>query len=287
MDITPETLFNASRRDILKIIGLLPFLAPSLITAAEEKPEVTPESYAVSYNNFYEFSYSKSEPAKFEKRFNTDGWLVEVTGAVKKPLTFSIKALSENFDMRERLYRLRCVEAFSMNIPWRGFELSRLILMAEPKPSAKFVAFEACADPAQMPNVAKKGFPFPYVEGLRLDEAMHPLTILATGAYSKPLLPQNGAPVRLVVPWKYGFKSIKSVVKIILTEKQPPTTWNSYLAKEYGFYSNVNPNVPHPRWQQSSERFFGKDGVRVQTTLLFNGYNVADIYEGLDLKKNY
>jgi sulfoxide reductase catalytic subunit YedY len=181
---------------------------------------------------------------------------------------------------------MRCVEAFSMNIPWGGFELNRLIRMAEPDPSAKFVAFEALADPTRMPNI-NKGFPFPYLEGLRLDEATHPLALLAVEAYSKPLLPQNGAPIRLVVPWKYGFKSIKAVTKITLTKEQPTTTWNRFLAKEYGFYSNVNPDVPHPRWSQTSESFFCKDGILVVPTVLFNGYDVAGLYGGLDLKKNY
>jgi sulfoxide reductase catalytic subunit YedY len=287
MNITPEAIFNMSRREALKIIGLAPFFTPALVNAAEGAIDITPEKDATTYNNFYEFGYSKSEPAKFEKRFKVNGWRLEVTGAVKNPVKLSVQELTAMFPEEERLYKMRCVEAFSMTIPWNGFELNKLINFVKPDSSAKFIAFESFADSKQMPNVATKGFPFPYIEGLRLDEALQPLTILVTGAYSKPLLPQNGAPIRLIVPWKYGFKSIKSVVKITFTEKQPPTTWNSLNPKEYGFYANVNPDVRHPRWLQNSERVFGKNGIRKEPTVLFNGYDVADLYKDLDLKKNY
>jgi sulfoxide reductase catalytic subunit YedY len=239
-----------------------------------------------NYNNFYEFSTSKSAVAGKAANLLTRPWTVEVGGLVRKPRTYDIDELLR-IEQEDRIYRFRCVEAWSMVIPWRGFPLKRLLDMAEPHGHAKYVAFQSFYDPDKMQSSFSAGIEFPYVEGLRLDEATHPLTILATGLYGKPLPNQNGAPVRLVVPWKYGFKSIKSVAKIILTEAEPPTTWNVANPDEYGFYSNVNPGVDHPRWSQATERRIGEYGMR--ETLLFNGYadEVAGLYSGMDLKKYF
>lgn len=238
------------------------------------------------YNNFYEFSTSKTGVAREAAALVTRPWTVEVGGMVGKPKIFDIGDLLK-FDQEERIYRLRCVEAWSMVIPWVGFPLKRLLDIVEPLSASKYVAFETKYDPKTMSSSLSAGIDFPYVEGLRIDEAMHPLTILATGMYGKELPNQNGAPIRLVVPWKYGFKSIKSVVKITLTDTEPPTTWNLAAPDEYGFYSNVNPNVAHPRWSQSTERRIGEFTRR--NTLMFNGYadEVADLYKGMDLKKNF
>ena len=239
-----------------------------------------------NYNNFYEFSTSKGAVAKKAERLVTRPWTVEIGGLVQHPKTFDIEELLR-FDQEERIYRLRCVEAWSMVIPWVGFPLKKLLDQVEPLGTAKYVAFETLYDPKVMQSSFSAGINFPYVEGLRLDEAMHPLTILATGLYGKQLPNQDGAPIRLVVPWKYGFKSIKSVVKITLTENEPPTTWNLAGSDEYGFYSNVNPTVDHPRWSQATERRIGELGRR--ETLMFNGYadQVAGMYEGMDLKKYF
>ncbi len=240
-----------------------------------------------NYNNFYEFSTSKEGVAPRAKNFVTRPWTVEVGGLAHKPKTFDIDDLIKLAPLEDRIYRFRCVEAWSMIIPWLGFPLKRLLDEVEPMGSAKYVGFTTLFDPQRMPNQNDDVLPWPYVEGLRLDEAMHPLTILAAGLYGKMLPPQNGAPLRLVVPWKYGFKSIKSIVKITLTDRQPRATWNEVAPDEYGFYSNVNPQVSHPRWSQATERRIGEWGRR--DTLMFNGYGdqVAQLYSGMDLKVNF
>jgi sulfoxide reductase catalytic subunit YedY len=241
-----------------------------------------------NYNNFYEFSTDKQSVAVEARRFNTRPWLVAVDGLVNKPTTFDLDQI-RSFPQEERVYRLRCVEAWSMVIPWIGFPLAKLLEKVEPTAQAKYVAFQTLHDPKRMPNQLTGVLPWPYVEGLRLDEAMHPLTILATGLYGEALPPQNGAPVRLVVPWKYGFKSIKSIVRISLVAEQPPATWNMQAPREYGFYSNVNPDVDHPRWSQAREHRIGESIFSSRPTLLFNGYaeQVAHLYAGMDLRSNF
>lgn len=261
------------------------------------KDEALEEGYAVSdkltpfeaitnYNNFYEFDTSKSGVAYAAKGFVTRPWAVSVGGLANKPRVFDLDELLK-FPLEERVYRLRCVEGWSMVIPWIGFPLNKLLEKVEPTSQARYVAFQTLLDPNRMPNQRTGVLDWPYVEGLRLDEAMHPLTIMATGLYDETLPAQDGAPVRLVVPWKYGFKSIKSVVKITLAADEPPTTWNIQAPDEYGFYSNVNPSVPHPRWSQATERRIGEYGRR--DTLLFNGYakQVAHLYKGMDLVRNF
>ena len=247
---------------------------------------LTPLEDITNYNNFYEFDTSKDGVAYAAKGFVTRPWTVAISGMVNKPRTFDLDELLK-FDQEERVYRLRCVEGWSMVIPWIGFPLYKLLEKVEPNSQAKYVAFQTLLDPKRMPNQNTGVLEWPYVEGLRLDEAMHPLTILATGLYGQTLPPQDGAPLRLVVPWKYGFKSIKSIVKITLVADQPPTTWNNETPYEYGFYSNVNPSVPHPRWSQATERRLGEFGRR--KTLLFNGYGeqVAHLYDGMDLVKYF
>jgi sulfoxide reductase catalytic subunit YedY len=239
-----------------------------------------------NYNNFYEFSTNKQSVASESRGFVTRPWAVAVGGLVNKPTTFDLDELLK-FPQEERVYRLRCVEGWSMVIPWIGFPLAKLLEKVEPTSQAKYVAFQTLYDPKRMPNQTTGVLDWPYVEGLRVDEAMHPLSILATGLYGETLPPQDGAPVRLVVPWKYGFKSIKSIVKISLVASEPPTTWNIQAPNEYGFYSNVNPNVPHPRWSQSTEHRIGESSFRSRNTLLFNGYaeQVAHLYEGMDLRR--
>jgi len=248
--------------------------------------QLTPLEAITTYNNFYEFDTSKSGVAVEAKGFVTRPWQVSVGGLVNKPKVFDLDELLK-FPLEQRIYRLRCVEGWSMVIPWIGFPLSKLLEKVEPVNQARYVAFQTLFDPDRMPNQRTGVLDWPYVEGLRLDEAMHPLTIMATGLYDEVLPPQDGAPIRLVVPWKYGFKSIKSVVKITLVAEEPPTTWNIAAPDEYGFYSNVNPNVPHPRWSQATERRIGEYGRR--NTLLFNGYGeqVAQLYKGMDLVKNF
>jgi sulfoxide reductase catalytic subunit YedY len=237
-----------------------------------------------SYNNFYEFSFGKEEVAYLAEDFVSVPWTIEVGGLVKEPVTFDLDDLYA-FTQQERIYRMRCVEGWSMVIPWVGFPLAELLAEVEPTSEAQFLRFETLYDPERLPNQQNRTLPWPYVEGLRLDEAMHDLTILATGIYGKPLLPQTGAPIRLVVPWKYGFKSIKSIVKIELVAEMPTTLWMAQAPHEYGFYANVNPDVSHPRWSQATERRIGKVG-RIET-LMFNGYGeeVASLYEGMDLRK--
>ena len=248
--------------------------------------QLTPFDAITNYNNFYEFDTSKGGVAYAAKGFVTRPWAVSVEGLVNKPKVFDLDELLK-FPLEQRIYRLRCVEGWSMVIPWVGFPLQRLLEKVEPTSAARYVAFQTLLDPERMPNQRTGVLDWPYVEGLRLDEAMHPLTIMATGMYDETLPPQDGAPIRLVVPWKYGFKSIKSVVKITLVAGEPPTTWNIQAPDEYGFYSNVNPNVPHPRWSQATERRIGEYGRR--NTLLFNGYGeqVAHLYQGMDLVQNF
>jgi methionine sulfoxide reductase catalytic subunit len=304
-EITPEALY-LSRRDFLKSAGILgagAFLAACAGTPQSQQP--TPVGLKASrdtdelgdplntydeitnYNNYYEFSTGKEAVAPLAASFPTSPWAVEVGGMVNHPKTYSLEDLLKKFTQEERIYRLRCVEAWSMVIPWLGFKLSDLLKEVEPTARAKYVRFTSIMDPKDMPGQSSPFYPWPYQEGLRLDEAMNDLTILATGLYGKPLPAQDGAPLRLVVPWKYGFKSIKAIVKIELVDQQPATMWSTIASNEYGFYANVNPNVPHPRWSQASERRIGESGRR--KTLLFNGYadQVAHLYDGLDLKANY
>ncbi|MFO0614324.1 MAG: protein-methionine-sulfoxide reductase catalytic subunit MsrP [Polyangiaceae bacterium] len=248
----------------------------------------TPLEGVAHYNNFYEFTTNKDRVAEAAKDFDTTGWKLSVEGLVAKPVVLDLDDLRKVAPLEERVYRMRCVEAWSMVIPWVGFSLSRLLDKVEPLGSAKYVAFETLLDPARMPGQKEAVLPWPYVEGLRLDEAMHPLAMLATGLYGRELPPQDGAPVRLVVPWKYGFKGIKSIVKISLVEAQPRTTWNDAGPGEYGFFANVNPEVDHPRWSQATERRI-TDHVTIQDTLMFNGYGpqVAKLYAGMDLRKYF
>jgi sulfoxide reductase catalytic subunit YedY len=247
----------------------------------------TPRASILNYNNFYEFSTDKDGVASAAAGFTTAGWQVAVDGLVHKPRIFDLADLRAISPPEERIYRMRCVEAWSMVIPWAGFSLSKLLARVEPMSAAKYVAFQTLHDPQRMPNQRTDVLDWPYVEGLRIDEAMHPLALLATGLYGQELPPQDGAPVRLVTPWKYGFKGIKSIVKITLTEAEPPSTWNRYAPKEYGFFANVNPNHDHPRWSQATEQRIGESGRR--RTLMFNGYadQVASMYTGMDLRKNY
>ncbi len=311
-EMTPESVYRNRRFFIKSSIyggsalvtaGLFKAFAPrtemvnnnaALAVAAEDYSypklgtEDPPNSFTeiASYNNYYEFSTAKSEVAEAAKNFKTDPWKLEVGGLVKNPLTLDLGGILE-MRLVERIYRMRCVEGWSMVIPWVGFPLRDLLQQVEPTAEAKYVAFQSYYDIAQMPNSGSAGIPLPYVEGLRLDEAMHPLTLMATGLYGKALPNQNGAPIRLVVPWKYGFKGIKSVVKITLTATQPPCTWTIANPEEYGFYSNVNPSVAHPRWSQSKEQRIGETFKR--PTLMFNGYaeQVASLYAGMDLKTNF
>ena len=239
------------------------------------------------YNNFYEFSTSKEGVAPAAANFDSTGWQVKVEGLVRKPRTFDLQDLLKISPPEERIYRMRCVEAWSMVIPWIGFSLSKLLEVVEPLNEARFVAFQTLVDPKRMPGQRSNVLDWPYVEGLRMDEAMNPLTLLASGIYGRTLPPQDGAPIRLVVPWKYGFKGIKSIVKISLVSQQPPTTWSTAAPHEYGFYANVNPHVDHPRWSQATEQRIGQSGRR--PTLMFNGYaeQVAHLYTGMDLRVNF
>jgi sulfoxide reductase catalytic subunit YedY len=265
--------------------------AGGLVIAERGKYKVdeplTPYDDVTTYNNFYEFGLNKGDPARNAGSLKPRPWTVEVDGEVKKSLIVDVDTLLRWFPLEERVYRMRCVEAWSMVIPWVGFPLGALIKKLEPTSKAKYVAFQTLLDKEQMPGQRSRVLDWPYVEGLRLDEAMHPLSLLAVGLYGKVLPNQNGAPLRLVVPWKYGFKGIKSIVKISFTESQPPTTWNRSASSEYGFYANVNPAVDHPRWSQATERRIGEFTRR--KTLPFNGYaeEVASLYTGMDLRKNF
>ncbi|WP_166423091.1 protein-methionine-sulfoxide reductase catalytic subunit MsrP [Paraglaciecola sp. 20A4] len=319
-EITDEKVFN-QRRDILKSMGFVG--ASALLTSQsaqasffsdddkktfktraldyapaakqQQSQAFTPEEKIITHNNFYEFGTAKSDPVENAQQFKVNPWSLSVEGLAEKPFTLNYDELFSQFPLEERIYRMRCVEAWSMVVPWIGFSLAALIKKAKPLSSAKYVAFETLYDPKQMPGQKNRfaggGIEYPYVEGLRLDEAMHPLTLLSVGLYGKTLPAQNGAPIRLVVPWKYGFKSIKSITRIRLTDKRPPTTWNILAASEYGFYANVNPEISHPRWSQASERRISSAGLfsrnRIDTKM-FNGYDeVASLYQGMDLRKNF
>jgi sulfoxide reductase catalytic subunit YedY len=248
---------------------------------------LTPYDAVTGYNNYYEFSTDKESVAVLAKDFKTAPWTVQVGGLVKNPKTYAIEDLLKRFAQEERIYRLRCVEGWSMVIPWMGFPLHKLLKEVEPAASAKYVRFESVMRPEEMPGQQSGWYTWPYVEGLRVDEAMNDLALLVTGVYGKPAPPQNGAPLRLAVPWKYGFKSVKSIVKIDLVEQQPTSLWMAAAPDEYGFYANVNPDVPHPRWSQATERRIGEYNRR--KTLPFNGYadQVASLYAGMDLRANY
>lgn len=300
-EVTPKADY-LSRRSLLAgagalaAAGLMPGSARAAKLAAAASrysTDATPTGldYITSYNNFYEFGFDKGDPAKYAGALTTDPWSVVIDGAVNRPGTYALEDLVKPEALEERIYRHRCVEAWSMVIPWVGFPLSDVIKRADPQGNAKYVAFETLVRPEEMPG--QKGLfnslDWPYVEGLRLDEAMHPLTILAVGLYGETLPNQNGAPLRLVVPWKYGFKGIKSIVRISLVADQPPTTWKMQASNEYGFYSNVNPKVDHPRWSQATERVIGGGLFAKRDTEMFNGYGdeVASLYAGMDLAKNY
>jgi sulfoxide reductase catalytic subunit YedY len=314
-EITPRGVYEG-RRDLLKLIaagggmalgpwalrdamaqaarpGKLAALpgARSVIAGGVTMEKVTSYTDITSYNNYYEFGTDKAEPAQNAGSLKTRPWTVAIEGEVKKPKVYDIDELLKLSPMEERIYRLRCVEGWSMVIPWVGYSLSELIKRVEPTGNAKFVEFTTLADPKQMPALSSNVLAWPYVEGLRMDEAMNPLALLSFGLYGEVLPNQNGAPVRLTVPWKYGFKSGKSIVKIRFTEKQPATSWNLAAAREYGFYSNVNPKVDHPRWSQATERRIGEGGVfaKKRPTLMFNGYEpqVGQLYAGMDLQKNF
>jgi methionine sulfoxide reductase catalytic subunit len=310
-DITPESIYY-SRRQFMAAAGALaagawlsacavPQTTPAMLTPPPDttptapQPSqttdelggaLTPYDTVVHYNNYYEFALDKSGVASQASKFRISPWTLQVGGLVNKPRTYSLDDLGR-FAMEERIYRLRCVETWAMVVPWTGFALSKLLAQVEPQPKAKYVRFETLLDPKQMPGQNSAQFKWPYVEGLRLDEAMHDLTILALGLYGKPLPPQDGAPVRLVVPWKYGFKYCKSIVKIDLVEEMPVSFWMRSSPDEYGFYANVNPDVAHPRWSQATERRVGESNRR--PTLLFNGYaeQVASLYQGMDLHANF
>ncbi|PUE11661.1 mononuclear molybdenum enzyme YedY [Limnohabitans sp. T6-5] len=263
--------------------------SPSSVPGAMTMDKPTSYKDATTYNNFYEFGTDKADPAKYAHTLNAQPWSVEIEGLVKKPGRYALEDLMKWGAMQERIYRLRCVEGWSMVIPWIGYSLADLIKRVEPQSGAKFVEFVTQADPKTMPGVRGGALDWPYVEGLRMDEAMHPLTLLAFGMYGEVMPKQNGAPLRLVVPWKYGFKSGKSLVKIRFTDKQPVSSWEKAAPQEYGFYSNVNPLVDHPRWSQATERRIGEDGLlaKKRKTLMFNGYEaqVGQLYAGMDLKK--
>lgn len=293
-DVTPKGVW-LNRRALLAGAGAVlatPALAKIEAAKSPFSTDAAPNTFEeiTTYNNFYEFGTDKSDPARNAGALTTDPWSVEIGGLVDRPGSYGLADILKDAPLEERIYRFRCVEAWGMVIPWIGFELSHLLNKVGVQPGAKYVAFETLVRPEEMPGQKTAILEWPYREGLRLDEAMHPLTILATGLYGEPMPNQNGAPIRLVVPWKYGFKSIKSIVKITLTDTQPQTTWNMMQPSEYGFYSNVNPQVDHPRWSQASERRVGA-GIFAgrEDTLMFNGYadQVASLYAGQDLTKDF
>ncbi len=299
-EITPEALYHGRRDFLARAAAAGAALAVGAGRAGAQEPKAVGKPYGLqpddaptpwqdvtTYNNFYEFGTDKSDPSEKAGRFKTSPWTVAVDGLVNRPGTYQLEDFIKPSTLEDRIYRFRCVEAWSMVIPWRGFPLADVLKRAEPAPKAKYVELTTLHDPSQMPGQRLGILSWPYREGLRLDEAMHPLTLLATGVYGRTLPNQNGAPLRLVVPWKYGFKSIKSIVRIRLTEQQPRTAWNVSAPQEYGFYSNVNPEVDHPRWSQGRETRIGEFFKR--RTLMFNGYaeQVASLYAGLDLRKNY
>ena len=308
-DITPKQIF-LNRRQILTgstAVGISSLLPNSAYadtlnytkTNYAVDAEITSKSDATSYNNFYEFGTGKNDPKNNASMMKISPWSVQINGLVDKPGDYDLDDILSGIGLEERIYRFRCVEAWSMVVPWIGFSLSKILNKVGVQPSAKYVAFETLNRPSEMVGIgANPRFPWPYVEGLRLDEAMNPLAMIATGMYGESLPNQNGAPLRLVVPWKYGFKSIKSIVRISLTDSQPETTWNKLAPQEYGFYSNVNPNVDHPRWSQASERVIGGSIFKLGSPLfsgskretpMFNGYaeEVANLYSGMDLEKFY
>jgi sulfoxide reductase catalytic subunit YedY len=287
-DVTPKAAW-LNRRQLIGGAAGLGLLGAVQSARAEELVPNTLEEIS-SYNNYYEFGTGKSDPAENAGALKTSPWSVKVDGLVDNPGDYALADLLDGLSVEERIYRFRCVEAWSAVVPWNGVQLSDILAKVGVQDGAKYVAFESTVQPDVMIGVRQGVIPFPYVEGLRLDEAMHPLTIIATGIYGEPIPNQNGAPIRLVVPWKYGFKSIKAIVRISLVDEMPPTTWNLLNAREYGFYSNVNPTVDHPRWSQASERVIG-GGLFAsrQDTLMFNGYEdeVASLYDGMDLAANY
>ncbi|WP_223424159.1 protein-methionine-sulfoxide reductase catalytic subunit MsrP [Tateyamaria pelophila] len=289
-DVTPYDAYLNRRQLMGGALGLGLVSAAGMARASQADLELNSWEDITQYNNFYEFGTGKEDPFKHADALTTDPWTVTIDGMVERPGEFDFEDIMAEMTIEERIYRLRCVEAWSMVVPWNGFELSDLLAMAGVKPEAKFVRFETLYRPDEMPGQRSAWIDWPYIEGLRVDEAMHPLTIMATGIYGKPIPNQNGAPLRLVVPWKYGFKSIKSIVRITLTDEQPVGTWEQLLPREYGFYSNVNPEVDHPRWSQADERRVG-GGLFAKKipTLMFNGYKeeVASLYEGMDLRANY
>jgi methionine sulfoxide reductase catalytic subunit len=292
-EITPEEL-HLSRRKFLAVAGVATaavvgtrrFL-PGVGQAEQQNDKPNTWEEITTYNNFYEFGTDKSDPSENAKNFRTRPWTVKVDGLVKKPADYHFEDLVKPYKLEDRVYRFRCVEAWSMVIPWQGIPLADMIKRFEPLPSAKFVQFTTVLAPDQMPGQRQAILPWPYVEGLRMDEAMHPLTLMVTGLYGKTLPNQNGAPIRLIVPWKYGFKGGKAITRISFVDKQPRNTWQISNPDEYGFYANVNPEVDHPRWTQASERRIGT--FRRQKTLMFNGYadQVAGMYAGMDLRKNF
>jgi len=290
-EVTDEQVF-VNRRHLLAGlagIGLAGGLA-SASSAAQRAEELVPNEWEdiTNYNNYYEFGTGKSDPAKYAGALSTTPWSVEINGLVDRPAVYHLEDILQKMTIEERIYRFRCVEAWSMVVPWNGFELADLLNMAGVQSQAKYVAFQTLYRPEEMRGQNYPVLDWPYVEGLRLDEAMHPLTLMANGIYGKQIPNQNGAPLRLVVPWKYGFKSIKSIVKITLTDTMPPTSWSLANAREYGFYSNVNPQVDHPRWSQATERRIGGGlFAKRQPTLMFNGYqeDVAELYKDMDLTK--
>jgi sulfoxide reductase catalytic subunit YedY len=304
-DITAKSLYFNRRNFLTGIPAAFlagrELLSPSARAFAAETPipnlikgslsttgeTVTPKQDATHYNNFYEFGTSKEQPATLAQKFNTSPWTVSIEGEVDKPVKLSLDDIMKVAPIEERIYRHRCVEAWSIVVPWAGYSLSALLKKVNPTPKAKYIAFETAYDPRVMWSQSQAGIALPYVEGLRLDEAMHPLAFVSVGMYGETLPPQDGAPVRITLPWKYGFKSIKSIVKIKFVAKEPPTTWNLANPREYAFYSNVNPQVDHPRWSQATERRLGE--FRRRPTLMFNGYGdqVASLYTGMDLRKYF
>ena len=293
-DITPESDFLNRRQVVKSLAGIglagLGLAAGTSSSLAKESDVTNTWEEITSYNNYYEFGTGKNDPLRYAHQLKTTPWSIVIDGLVERPARYALEDIVGKMTVEERIYRLRCVEGWSMVVPWNGFELADLLNLAGVKNGAKYVAFETALRPDEMPGVSYPVLDWPYVEGLRLDEAMHPLTIMANGIYGKAIPNQNGAPLRLVVPWKYGFKSIKSVVRITLTDNQPSTSWNKSNSREYGFYSNVNPEVDHPRWTQAYERPIG-GGLfsKRKPTLMFNGYasEVAGMYDGMDLRNFY
>ena len=293
-DITPESNFLNRRQVVKSLAGVglagLGLAAGTSSSLANGSDVTNTWEEITSYNNYYEFGTGKNDPLRYAHQLKTTPWSIVIDGLVERPARYALEDIVEKMTVEERIYRLRCVEGWSMVVPWNGFELADLLNLAGVKNGAKYVAFETALRPDEMPGVSYPVLDWPYVEGLRLDEAMHPLTIMANGIYGKAIPNQNGAPLRLVVPWKYGFKSIKSVVRITLTDNQPSTSWNKSNSREYGFYSNVNPEVDHPRWTQAYERPIG-GGLfsKRKPTLMFNGYasEVAGMYDGMDLRSFY